>query len=175
MKVLHVESGRYLYGGARQVLYILEGLKARGVDNLLACPPGSDIAKAAGAAAQVFEVPMAGDADVGLVLRLRRLIQRERPHLVHLHSRRGADLFGTASAQPAAILSEKALWVMQIALILIGHVYGVIVAHRSARALYENKHAARRSLLPMLLFVVALSLAALYLMHMDMNMRVGRM
>ena len=99
MKVLHVESGRYLYGGARQVLYILEGLKARGVDNLLACPPGSDIAKAAGAAAQVFEVPMAGDADVGLVLRLRRLIQRERPHLVHLHSRRGADLFGGLAAE----------------------------------------------------------------------------
>ncbi|MCB1917357.1 MAG: glycosyltransferase [Rhodocyclaceae bacterium] len=99
MKVLHVESGRYLYGGARQVLYILEGLKARGVDNLLACPPGSDIAKAAGAAAQVFEVPMAGDADVGLVLRLRRLIQRERPHLVHLHSRRGADLFGGLAAR----------------------------------------------------------------------------
>ena len=38
MKVLHVESGRHLYGGARQVLYIMEGLARLGVDNLLACP-----------------------------------------------------------------------------------------------------------------------------------------
>ena len=41
MKILHVEAGKHLYGGARQVLYIVEGLAARGVDNLLACPPAA--------------------------------------------------------------------------------------------------------------------------------------
>ena len=41
MKILHVEAGKHLYGGARQVLYIVEGLAARGVTNLLACPAGS--------------------------------------------------------------------------------------------------------------------------------------
>ena len=40
MKILHVEAGKHLYGGARQVLYIVEGLAARGVTNLLACPAG---------------------------------------------------------------------------------------------------------------------------------------
>lgn len=30
MRVLHVEGGRHLYGGARQVLYLLEGLAQRG-------------------------------------------------------------------------------------------------------------------------------------------------
>ena len=103
MKVLHVESGRFLYGGARQVLYILEGLQARGVQNLLACPPGSDIGAAAGDAARVFELPMRGDADAGLVLRLLRLIRREAPDLVHLHSRRGADLFGGLAARRAGL------------------------------------------------------------------------
>ena len=103
MKVLHVESGRYLYGGARQVLYILEGLKARGVDNLLACPAGSDIAAAAGDAAQVFELPMRGDADVPLALRLYRLMRHQAPDLVHLHSRRGADLFGGIAARMAGL------------------------------------------------------------------------
>ena len=29
MKILHVEAGKHLYGGARQVLYIVEGLAAR--------------------------------------------------------------------------------------------------------------------------------------------------
>ena len=40
MKVLHVEAGRNLYGGAQQVLYLLQGLQARGVRNVLACPRG---------------------------------------------------------------------------------------------------------------------------------------
>ena len=45
MKILHVEAGKFLYGGARQVQYIVEGLAARGIDNLLACPTGSDSAR----------------------------------------------------------------------------------------------------------------------------------
>jgi hypothetical protein len=47
MKIVHVETGRHFYGGAQQVLWLLEGLAARGVDNLLVCPPGSGIDKAA--------------------------------------------------------------------------------------------------------------------------------
>jgi len=103
MKVLHVESGRFLYGGARQVQYILEGLRARGVDNLLACPPGSDIATAAHPVARVVEVPMKGDADVGLAGRLSALIRAEQPDLVHLHSRRGADIWGGLAARWAGV------------------------------------------------------------------------
>ncbi len=32
MKILHVEAGKHLYGGARQVLYIVGGLAARGIE-----------------------------------------------------------------------------------------------------------------------------------------------
>ncbi|MDD2728068.1 glycosyltransferase family 4 protein [Malikia sp.] len=103
MKVLHVESGRYLYGGARQVLYIMEGLARRGVDNLLACPPSAHIAEPARASARVFELPMKGDLDFGLVGRLRRLIAAEQPDLVHIHSRRGADLWGGLAAWLAGV------------------------------------------------------------------------
>ena len=46
MKVLHVEAGRYLYGGAQQVVWLNEGLARRGVENVLVCPTGSDIATA---------------------------------------------------------------------------------------------------------------------------------
>lgn len=60
MKVLHIETGRHLYGGALQVRYLLDGLAARGVENILACPRGSEIAAAAGPFAEVAEVPMGG-------------------------------------------------------------------------------------------------------------------
>lgn len=99
MKVLHVESGRHLYGGARQVAYILEGLAARGVDNLLACPSSSAIAEAAAPFARVVAMPMGGDGDVALAWRLARLIRAHRPDLAHLHSRRGADIWGGIAAR----------------------------------------------------------------------------
>jgi glycosyltransferase involved in cell wall biosynthesis len=103
VKVLHVESGRHLYGGARQVLYIMEGLAQRGITNLLACPSAAHIAEPARACAQVFEIPMKGDLDVGLAVRLKHLIARECPALVHIHSRRGADLWGGLAAKWAGV------------------------------------------------------------------------
>ena len=76
MKVLHVESGRHLYGGALQVLFLLRGLPAHGVESVLACPPGSAIAAAArGEGLAVRELPMGGDLDLALVGRLTRLIR----------------------------------------------------------------------------------------------------
>ena len=103
MRVLHVESGRFLYGGARQVQYIIEGLQARGVENLLACPPEAHVADALRAHAEVIEMPMGGDADLGLMWRLKRLIAQRSPDLVHLHSRRGADLWGGLAARLAGV------------------------------------------------------------------------
>ena len=111
MKVLHVEAGRNLYGGARQVQYLISGLQTRGVSNLLAVPAGSALAAAATeSGARVFEMPMGGDLDLGLILRLARVMRRERPDIVHLHSRRGADLLGGIAARLAglpAVLSRR--------------------------------------------------------------------
>lgn len=103
MKILHVEAGKHLYGGARQVLYIVEGLAARGVDNLLACPAGSEMSRQQPAGARVLPMKMGGDGDIGLVLRLARLIRAEQPDLVHLHSRRGADTWGGLAAKLAGV------------------------------------------------------------------------
>lgn len=103
MKILHVEAGRHFYGGARQVAYIIEGLAQRGVANLLACPPDAAIARHLGAQAQLCPLPMKGDADLLLVPRLLRLIRAERPDLVHIHSRRGADLWGGIAARLAGV------------------------------------------------------------------------
>lgn len=99
MKILHVESGMHLYGGALQVVFLMRGLKALGVHSVLACPEGSAIAQAAQPHAQVVAMPMKGDADIGLVNRLRRLIREQRPNLIHLHSRRGADIWGAIAGR----------------------------------------------------------------------------
>ena len=120
MRVLHVEAGLHVYGGAQQVLYLLGGLQQRNVQNVLVCASGSAIAGPAGDCAEVVSVPMRGDADVALVARLRRIIREHRPDIVHLHSRRGADVLGGLAARLAGVPSvlsrrvdnpEPRLWV----------------------------------------------------------------
>jgi glycosyltransferase involved in cell wall biosynthesis len=100
MKVLHVEAGMHLYGGALQVVFLMRGLAARGVQVSLACPQGSAIAAAVRELAlPVHEMAMRGDADIGLVARLGRLLKSENPDLLHLHSRRGCDTWGALAGR----------------------------------------------------------------------------
>lgn len=103
MRVLHVEGGARLYGGAQQVLYLLEGLAARSIENHLACRRGCDLAARAAPFAAVQEMPMGGDLDLAIIPRLYRLIRRLRPDLVHLHSRIGADVMGGIAGRLAGI------------------------------------------------------------------------
>jgi len=111
VRVLHVEAGRHLYGGARQVLYLLEGLPAHGVESILAAPEGSAIAEGARPyVADLRALRMGGDLDVGLLMRLKRVIRETAPDLVHVHSRRGADLWGGLAARLSgtpAVLSRR--------------------------------------------------------------------
>jgi len=93
-----------LYGGARQVAYLLQGLARHGVDSVLVCPRGSAIAaELHGRIRCVREIPMHGDLDLGLIWRLGRIVRQERPDIVHLHSRRGADLLGGVVARLAGV------------------------------------------------------------------------
>ena len=95
MKVLHVETGRHLYGGAKQVAYLLAGLQQQGVESRLVCPVGGAVGQAAReSVAAVHEIPMRGDLDLSFIWRLRAIIRQVEPDLLHLHSRRGADLLG---------------------------------------------------------------------------------
>jgi glycosyltransferase involved in cell wall biosynthesis len=103
MRILHVEGGRNLYGGAQQVLYLLEGLHRRGVENLLVCRVGSDLSHTAAPFATVRGLRMGGDLDLSLTWRLRRLMRGWRPDLVHLHSRIGADVMGGIAARLAGV------------------------------------------------------------------------
>jgi glycosyltransferase involved in cell wall biosynthesis len=102
MRIVHIEAGRHLYGGAVQVRYLLDGLSAAGGDNVLVCARGSELAAAPPAAA-VVELPMRGELDVALLPRLVRVLRAAAPDLVHVHSRRGADLYGGLAAALAGV------------------------------------------------------------------------
>lgn len=94
MKIMHVETGCHMYGGALQVMFLLEGLHRRGIDNVLVCTRGSEIARMAQPFAHVCDIPMLGEVDLLFPFRLSNAIRTFRPDIVHTHSRRGADIWG---------------------------------------------------------------------------------
>jgi glycosyltransferase involved in cell wall biosynthesis len=102
VKIAHIEAGRHAYGGPRQVQCLIDGLAARGVDNVLVCPPEQPLAGAV-TSARVVTVSMGGDHDLGLAPRLARVLAAEAPDVVHVHSRRGADSFGGLAAGLAGV------------------------------------------------------------------------
>jgi glycosyltransferase involved in cell wall biosynthesis len=102
VRVLHIETGRHLYGGARQAGNLIAGLNRAGVGNLLVCLPGHPLAATA-APVSVLPLACAGDHDLGFYRRLRRLIRQQAPDLVHVHSRRGADLWGGRAARAEGV------------------------------------------------------------------------
>ncbi len=83
----------------------------------------------------------------------------------------GADHFGTATVQMGPILSATTVWICQVILIVVGHVYGILFAKRISRTLYADAALARRSLIPMLGGMILFSLFSLWIMGLDMNMR----
>ena len=103
MKVLHLETGRHLYGGARQVGNLINGLAERGVENLLVCAEGHALANRV--PGEVAEWKLGGDVDFSLSRRLARFAGQVKPDVIHVHSRRGADTFGGRAARAAGVPS----------------------------------------------------------------------
>jgi glycosyltransferase involved in cell wall biosynthesis len=98
MHILHIETGRHLFGGALQVYYLLQGLFEAGIQNTLVCPAGSEIARCASAYGKTYEIDMKGEFDPRFPLKLLRVMRHVKPDLVHVHSRRGADVWGGLAA-----------------------------------------------------------------------------
>lgn len=95
LRIIHIEAGHHLYGGALQVLYLISGLQQLGHENLLVCPQNSVIARDEMVKnIETLAIPMHGDLDWRLMWRLARLIKSKRPDIVHVHSRRGAEIWG---------------------------------------------------------------------------------
>jgi YHS domain-containing protein len=85
------------------------------------------------------------------------------------------DLFGTADMRLAPLTRLSTLWGVQVLLVLIGHLYSLWVADRTARRLYPKDGAALRSQLPMLIGMVLFSIFSLWLLKQPMEMRSSAM
>lgn len=76
----------------------------------------------------------------------------------------GWDLFGTETLWRAPILPGMGMvWHTQVGLILVGHIAGVVAAHRVALRVFPTRRAALVSQLPMLGFMVLLTVAGLWI------------
>lgn len=85
----------------------------------------------------------------------------------------GWNLFGTAGRTYGPLLSMNSIWCLQIVCIVIGHIYGVLVADRIARRLYGEGGQAVRCLVPLLATMVLYSAFSVWLIAQPMEMRSG--
>lgn len=84
----------------------------------------------------------------------------------------GHDIFGTARAPLTALWSPESIWYLQVALVVIGHIYGIYVAQREAVRVYGgDRKAALRVHIVMMLGMIAMSLLSLWLLAQPMFMR----
>ncbi len=76
---------------------------------------------------------------------------------------RGSDLLGTADHRiDFQLVSANAIWAVQVGAIVLGHVAALALAHDRALELSDGPRAATRSQLPMLVLMVALTVAGLW-------------
>jgi hypothetical protein len=77
---------------------------------------------------------------------------------------KGWDLFGTAGYSPdLTVITPNQTWYTQVAVLVTGHVLGLILAHDRAVSLYEGR-AALRSQYAMLMLMVLYTVGGLYLL-----------
>jgi len=76
----------------------------------------------------------------------------------------GWDLFGTRLARLTLYLDPLLLWNWQISVVILGHVTGVYVAHLIALRTFGSPVVATRSQVPMVLLMIAYTLAGLWLL-----------
>lgn len=85
------------------------------------------------------------------------------------------NLLGTAGWSIPPLVSLDVLWIAQVVLVLVGHVYSLWIAHHTSRRLFADRTAAFRSQIPMLLAMIAFSVFSLWLLKQPMEMRTSAM
>lgn len=90
MKILHVEMSRPLDGGARQLVYLLNGLEPFPGDHALVCPSGAEcIGAITNKSVKIHRLKAAEERGMKLTSSLRKIIRREKPDILHIHGRPG--------------------------------------------------------------------------------------
>ena len=87
----------------------------------------------------------------------------------------GWNLFGTLGWAVPPLVSLDVLWILQILLVLVGHVYSLWVAQRTSINIFGDRKAAFKSQIPMLIGMIAFSIFSLWLLKQPMEMRTSAM
>jgi YHS domain-containing protein len=85
------------------------------------------------------------------------------------------NVLGTAHWTIPPLVSLDVLWIVQVTLVLVGHVYSLWIAHHTSRQLFADRVSARRSQAPMLVAMIAFSIFSLWLLKQPMEMRTSAM
>jgi YHS domain-containing protein len=85
------------------------------------------------------------------------------------------NVLGTAHWTIPPLVSLDLLWIVQVVLVLVGHVYSLWIAHHTSRQLFPDRVLAHRSQLPMLAAMIAFSIFSLWLLKQPMEMRTSAM
>ena len=85
------------------------------------------------------------------------------------------NLLGTLDLHLPPLVSLPTLWLVQVLLVLIGHVFSLWIADRTARRLFPVQGVAFRSQIPMLVGMVLFSVFSLWLLKQPMEMRTSAM
>jgi hypothetical protein len=77
----------------------------------------------------------------------------------------GSNLFGTVDASiDYNVVTATAIWYVQVAALVLGHISGLILAHDRALALYRNPREAVRSQYWMLIVMIGFTSLGLWLL-----------
>jgi len=99
VKVMHIDTGRELRGGQRQLLLLARGLRERGHQQLVVCQEGSRLeARAHEEGLRVFALPAHDPAHAHGILQLRQLLWGEPFGILHAHDGKGQTIAWLASA-----------------------------------------------------------------------------
>jgi hypothetical protein len=87
----------------------------------------------------------------------------------------GWNLFSTAGISLPPLTSLDVLWILQVILVGVGHVYSLWAAQKISRHIFANDTAATRGQWPMLAAMIAVSVFSLWLLKQPMEMRTSAM
>jgi hypothetical protein len=87
----------------------------------------------------------------------------------------GWNILGTSQWVIPPLISLDKLWLMQVFLVLVGHVYSLWIAQKTSMRLFGASRAAFRSQVPMLAAMIAFSVFSLWLLKQPMEMRTSAM
>jgi hypothetical protein len=87
----------------------------------------------------------------------------------------GWNLFSTAGISIPPLTSLDVLWILQVILVGVGHVYSLWAAQKISRHIFTSDTAASRGQWPMLAAMIAFSIFSLWLLKQPMEMRTSAM